>query len=225
MEKKEEGRFDVACVAARLKAINSKLDHISISEFIALCLSFTKLSGSMGKLVSWGFQDIFSKCNILSDHAKTHTDCATLQEIIAKEMSLNIHVLSGGNNSKFARGKEPLYAHYESASRTILRLLWFLSLITHLLKGLKETPGDSLSSVGRKAYNNSIAPFHPFMLRNAIRLIFYTVPSRKHFIEKTFGGIDEATFSGLASEVLIPLEPLVEYLWKYYKDRSLTQLE
>ncbi len=97
--------------------------------------------------------------------------------------------------------------------------------MTHLIRGLKDRPTENLSSMGRAAYNNSIAPFHNFFLRNAIRLIFYTVPTREHFLDKTFGKIDATAFNEILVRVLTPLEPFVEYLWKYYKERNLTGLE
>ena len=120
MEKKEESRLDVASVVAQLKAIDTNLDSISIVEFVALCLSFTKLSGSMGKLVAWGFQDIFTKCRILTEQSYNHPECLTLQEIVTKEISLNLHSLSGSNNSSHPKGKDPAYAKYESGIITVL---------------------------------------------------------------------------------------------------------
>jgi len=212
MEKKsdQEACFDVSAVVNQAKTLNSNIDALSSKEFVTLCLMFTKLSSSMGKLVSWGFQDIFCKCRILSEHIKNYPELPTLQGLIEKEMALGIHILSGSNNEKYSRGKDPIYAKYESgilffiqylASRTILRLLWFLTLIKNLLKGLKENPKENMSSVGRTAYNNSIAPWHPFMLRNAIRLIFYTVPTRKHFIQKTFGDITDEAFAEIAQTI------------------------
>lgn len=98
-------------------------------------------------------------------------------------------------------------------------------MIHSLLKGLKDNPKESLSTIGRKAYNESLAPGHSFMLRSAVRLIFFTVPGREHFIQKTFGDLDHKAFSSLVGQVVDLLEPLVAYLRKYYKDRSLTNLE
>ena len=84
---------------------------------------------------------------------------------------------------------------------------------------------SNLSSIGIKSYNDSIAPYHSFFLRNAIRLIFYTVPSKKHFVEDTFGNVDTETFNGIIEPVIEKLTPLVEYLWKYYKDHSMIDLQ
>ena len=79
--------------------------------------------------------------------------------------------------------------------------------------------------MGRKAYNDSIAPNHPFFLRNGIRLIFYTVPTKSHFIEQTFGKVTTEAFHAIIDPMITELTPLVNYLWKYYTDRSLTKLE
>ena len=109
-----EGKLNVSAITSRLTMINKNLEKVNVKDFIQLCLCFTKLSNSMGKLVSWGFQDIFTKCRILGDHEKTYPDLPTLQLIVEKEISLNIHILSGTNNDKYPHGKVPPYNNYES---------------------------------------------------------------------------------------------------------------
>ena len=58
--------------------------------------------------------DIFDKCKILMDHAARYPECTTIQQIVDKEISLNLHVLSGGNGEKFGYKKEDPMFLYES---------------------------------------------------------------------------------------------------------------
>ncbi len=122
---KEDTRFDAAAVVLRLAEISKNYDSVSGQTFIDLCLSLTKFSSSLGKLIAWGFQgtsptepavlvDIFAKCAILADQLKRHPECHTLQQLITKEMGLNIHVLSGSNNAKHGHPKGTQYGTYES---------------------------------------------------------------------------------------------------------------
>eukprot|EP00829_Urostomides_striatus_P006367 TRINITY_DN16937_c0_g1_i1.p1 TRINITY_DN16937_c0_g1~~TRINITY_DN16937_c0_g1_i1.p1 ORF type:complete len:104 (+),score=16.20 TRINITY_DN16937_c0_g1_i1:76-387(+) len=92
-------------------------------------------------------------------------DCKNVVDIVEKEMKLNIHILSGNNNEKHGHKKGDPYGSYESASRSILRLIWFLTLLTHLFKNLRAYPEETMEKIASKSYNDSIAHFHPPVLR------------------------------------------------------------
>ena len=140
-------------------------------------------------------------------------------------MSLNLHVLSGSNGDKYGyKEGHPLHK-YESASRTILRLLYFLTLLTHLLKNLKQFPEELMSNIARKSYEDSIASFHPPVLREAIKAAFLTIPTRKEFLENAFGPMDKKEIYDIIGNVLKSLAALVARIWKYYQEKKLTSLE
>lgn len=57
MEKTEaEARFDYEGVLRKLDAMNADQTRVDIQDFHDLCKAFTKLSSSLGYLISWGFQ-------------------------------------------------------------------------------------------------------------------------------------------------------------------------
>ena len=55
MEKKGEGKFDYKAAIEMLKTMNADKEKIDLKMFHNLCKAFTKISSSMGYLVSWGF--------------------------------------------------------------------------------------------------------------------------------------------------------------------------
>jgi len=114
---------------------------------------------------------------------------------------------------------------YIIAARTVLRLIWFLTLLTHLIKNLNTYQDEMMSTVAQKSYNDSIAPFHPVVLREGIRAAFLTVPTRNDFMKDAFGTTDKAVFLGIMGGFLKPLAIFVARLWKYYKEKGLTALE
>ncbi len=242
MEKKVEGgQFDYKRAMELLKQMADEKDKVDVRKFHDLCKVFTRMSASMGSLVSWGFDgknflkvkravlytrlDINDKCKFLMDHANNYTDCKYIHELVEKEMSLNLHVLSGSNGEKYGyKEGHPLHK-YESASRTILRLLYFLTLLTHLLKNMKQYPEELMANIARKSYEDSIAQFHPPVLREAIKAAFLTIPSRKEFMESAFGVTDKKVFADKITELLKPLAGVVARIWKYYQEKKLTTLE
>ena len=244
MKKKEElSPFDSAGMIALLKTVNADQKSVNLEQFYEVCKGFVKLSGNLGSLVAWGFEgssilfsflDINEKCQFLHDHMVRYSECKTMSEIVDKEMALNLHVLSGSNSEKYGYTKgHPLYK-YESgtripcnmiASRTILRLVWYLTLVVHLFKNLREYPGELLSNVAAKSYNDSIASFHTTVLQQAIKAAFLTVPTRAEFMRNAFGTADEKTSSELLVTMLKLLAAFVARIWKYYQEKKLTSLE
>ena len=158
-------------------------------------------------------------------HASANSECKTIEQLIEKEISKNIHVLNGMNNEKLGHKEGDPYYKYESASRTILRLLYLLTLLTHLIKNLKTYPEELVSNIAKKSYEDSIESFHPAVLREGIKAAFMTVPTRKEFMENAFGITDKKEFSDTLGEILKPLATFVGRMWKYYKEKNITNLE
>lgn len=158
-------------------------------------------------------------------HAAANPECKTLEQLVEKEMSKNIHILNGMNNEKLGHKQGDPYHNYESAARTILRLLYLLTLLTHLIKNLKAYPEELVSNIAKKSYEDSIESFHPAVLREGIKAAFMTVPTRKEFMENAFNTTDKQVFNNILGELLKPLATFVAKMWKYYKDKKLTNLE
>jgi len=114
MEKGQGSYFDYNSVIKMLDELNADESKVNIQKFHDLCKSLTKLSGSLGKLISWGFEDIHSKCSLLMSRWKDHPECNSLHEIIEKEMGLKIHLLNSYNNEKMGFKKGDKYDKYES---------------------------------------------------------------------------------------------------------------
>ncbi len=107
----------------------------------------------------------------------------------------------------------------------MLRLLYFLTLLTHLLKNIRQYPEELMSNIGKKSYEDSIAVFHSPVLREAIKAAFLTVPTRENFMKNVFGLTDRKAFIDILTSVMKPLAMLVARVWKYYQEKKLTALE
>ena len=67
-------KMDYELVQKMLKAINEDQTKVGIQEFHDLCKAFTKISGSLGKLVAWGFEGTF--CALHHRHPHQMQDSA-----------------------------------------------------------------------------------------------------------------------------------------------------
>ena len=92
---------------------------------------------------------------------------ATLQDIIEHEITTNVHILNGDNNAKkLDKSKKTSWEYkYTSTSRTVLRNLWLMDFVYHLMKNLHEDQSTSLSSCAKDAYSKGLGPHHPWVIR------------------------------------------------------------
>ncbi|XP_038678082.1 ceramide-1-phosphate transfer protein isoform X2 [Scyliorhinus canicula] len=74
--------------------------------------------------------------------------------------------------------------HCESGCRTLLRLHRALKWLQLFLEKLRVASDDSKTSVlCSEAYNDSLANYHPWIVRKAAAIAFYMLPSRASFFE------------------------------------------
>lgn len=61
MIKKEEEKFNPAEVLIKINKVNENAKQVNLKYFLDLCKYFTRLTGSLGSLVSWGFEGFLFK--------------------------------------------------------------------------------------------------------------------------------------------------------------------
>lgn len=62
---------------------------------------------------------------------------------------------------------------YHCASRTVLRLLWFLDFIYEIINEVYEDREKELSKICRESYNKALAHHHPWYIRTAFTVFYY----------------------------------------------------
>lgn len=184
--------YDFSKLIGHFENINKDLDHINPYEFIAGIFEFTKAFFTLGSALSMGFSDITDKVKIWRALFKVnYTDVVycDLQTVMEKEIQLNIHNLNGENNSKLGhkKGKSEYY-EYTSGSRTIVRLSWFLNFLHNIFRNLLDTD-DAFNSSLKKAYNEVLAPHHPWLVRKSVGVAFGFASSKRGPALKAFFGI------------------------------------
>lgn len=80
----------------------------------------------MGKMLDIAFQDVEQKIQIILDLGKYY-QIPNIFTLVQHEVKLGIEKLNGIDNHKFS--KDPTLSKYMSASRTMLRMCWFLDFI------------------------------------------------------------------------------------------------
>lgn len=79
----------------------------------------------------------------------------------------------------------------------------FVDFIRSFLKNLGELEAnDKTSTVCSQSYNETLATFHPFLIRKAANIAMYALPSRDHLLNKVCSDI-EASIKALPEMLTI----------------------
>ena len=166
----QEVPFDFKSISFKLQKASIAPDKLNPFYTISSIFDFTKFFSKISSALSMGFSDITTKSQIMRERFKEYPDATDIQNLLNKEMELGIHQLNGDNNKSFGHKKDE-YAKYISASRTFLRLLWFLEYLTDVFENvLKDDGNGEIKKILGDSYDRVLAPHHSFIVKRAVGL-------------------------------------------------------
>lgn len=173
-----------------MKKTNENLNLINPLFFFLAVYEFTKALKILSTALKYAFSDITEKveiCRVIFRDFFPQFD--NLQELMLYEISINLHSLNGDNNSDYGHKKKTKYYEYQSLTRTILRILWFLQYIFEMFKYI-QTTNDKLCDIMVKTYDEVLAPHHGWIIRKSAQIALGFAPDdRKPLFEGFFGKI------------------------------------
>lgn len=112
----------------------------------------------------------------------------SLQEFVAKEGELGVQQLNGENNKGLIKKMnkddvQPWMKAYTSTSRHLWRGCWFFNFLTEIFKNMNLDRKSKLSKIASDAYNKSLGPHHPWVLRKVASAAMVAVNYREVFIK------------------------------------------
>lgn len=132
----------------------------------------------LGRLFSFIASDVGDKTNILSEHLQS-PDKGEKYEMIGK-------MLDYEKNEVGILPKNGHHPDYSNGSRNLLRLHRALLFVVHFIEGIRHaTDQEKMSQLARKAYDDTLAKHHPWLVRQGVHLAVHTLPNRhqvSHFI-------------------------------------------
>lgn len=176
---------------------------------VFLAFRFFDLLGSVFAFVT---SDVQSKIKILqqyliSENARYY---GTVRSMINHEVT---------NNLTRVQGNPP------SGSRTLLRLHRALNFIIRLFGDLKSmNDSDKISAVTFKAYDETLAQHHTWIVRKAVGLAVYAMPSRQGLSEKMIHGGTEEQLKKLLGDFVEEVQPVYDSIQSVYADNELLDL-
>lgn len=218
--------FDFDFFMNNLEILNKELSKIKPFEFLVTIWELTKIFNQLGSSLSMAFSDITEKVNIWRSLFKVvYTDYYDIQSVIEFEIKNKIQELNGENNKDLGHKKGTPYYKYTSGARTLLRLLWFLDFMDHILDYLLTT-NEGFSDCCKKAYDVALGIHHPWYVRSAAAMAMSMSSSSRGPVLKILFGTE--TWSEEVVQKLTVMHKQLatthSFIKAYYTEKGLLEL-
>ena len=228
MQEQEEFQIDrLEWLVDKLVEQGPKEAEIELaSEIIQEVMKFFAM---LGGIVKRGFREVMVKEAIMRsniDHVKSKKRMTHLLEFIEWERKKDLHNLNLDNNKKLGHKKGSHYAKYEGTTRTWFRLMWFVEFLTEIFTHFAATPDMSFRECVKRAYDKALGPYHPFLLRAAVKAALVGAPSRKSIHEKIWRDCTQDK-EGKMERILMLVDNInscMAFYWDYYRKNDLLDI-
>ena len=225
----QEIPFDFEKVYFKLQKASEDPEKLNPFYTISAIYDFTKIFKHISTALSMGFSDITEKSEIMRERFAEFPKAEYIQDLLVKEIALKGDIIKlNGDNNKQIGYKQGKYSKYISATRTFLRLLWFLEyLIDIFISITKEEGKNPVKTILGNSYNKVLAPHHPFITRKAVALalMFSSAGNVANSVKLIFGYKD---YNDEAKEKILDTINLMKIIWKgghqFYEENDLLGL-
>ncbi|XP_058067340.1 ceramide-1-phosphate transfer protein [Anopheles bellator] len=164
-------KFDLQRVHEKFTESLTADDDVYVDQYLEAFKELYKFFQLMGTVFGFVSSDVKEKVEILEKlRAKENSDSfVTIRTMMEYERDSNLL------NKK----------DYVSGSRTLLRLHRGLDFIQEFLKRVSELEGDVKTNVVcQSAYNDTLAQFHPWLIRKGANVAMYALPTRDQLLDR-----------------------------------------
>ncbi|XP_072282141.1 ceramide-1-phosphate transfer protein [Pyxicephalus adspersus] len=187
---------------------------VLVEHYLKGWKGLVRFMNSLGTVFSFVSKDAVSKIQIMENYLSGEQGerYRTLQSMVEYELSSNLVDLNKRDN------------HPESGCRTILRLHRALRWLQLFLEKLRTSTEDSkTSNLCAEAYNDSLANYHPWIIRKTANLAFMVLPARNTFFEVMNVGTTEEVVDMLG-EAMPYVSNVYDFTQELYSQHNLLDL-
>jgi len=170
----------------------------------------------MGTIFSFVTSDVHSKIGILQDHLSSEAG----EHYETVEKMVQYEVGSGIIARPEKSGEQP------SGSRTLLRLHRALEFLILLFRELAQSAdgAESFSALVGRAYGATLANHHSWVVRSAVYVALYAVPSRSTLVHRLDPEGSEERLIDQLNAAVLAMQPVYDHVQSLYADSDLLQL-
>ncbi|XP_041378110.1 ceramide-1-phosphate transfer protein-like [Gigantopelta aegis] len=160
--------FDIDRLKKLFIICRNENDGLDMDSYIDAYDELSKLFRIFGTVFGFVASDVDEKVGILREYRSLpeKEEFKTIQSMIQYEM-----------RTKTTKTMK--------ASRTLLRLHRALEFVLEFMQEISNADDSvRMSEVGSQAYDRTLAKFHPWLIRKGVHIAVYTLPNRKHLLQK-----------------------------------------
>jgi hypothetical protein len=219
--------YDIKKIEEKLIIASQDLEHLDPYYTLSPIYDFTKFFDKISSALSMGFSDITKKVNQMRGKFRLYKDAENIQQLLGKEIALDIHRLNGQDNAKMGH-KDDEYKNYHSACRIFLRLLWFMEYLITVFKKILNSNENSVKKILGSSYDEILSPRHTWLVRKAVEAaMFFSVSGTKDDIVKICFNVDANSKEG--KDYILKITGLLEKIWKagvdFYKQCNMLDIK
>ena len=219
--------YDIKKIEEKLTIASQDLEHLDPYYTLSPIYDFTKFFDKISSALSMGFSDITKKVNQMRGKFRLYKDAENIQQLLGKEIALDIHRLNGQDNAKMGH-KDDEYKNYHSACRIFLRLLWFMEYLITVFKKILNSKENSVKKILGSSYDEILSPRHTWLVRKAVgAAMFFSVSGTKDDIVKICFNVDANSKEG--KDYILKITGLLEKIWKagvdFYKQCNMLDIK
>ncbi|XP_076840044.1 ceramide-1-phosphate transfer protein [Brachyhypopomus gauderio] len=202
--------FSLQKVVDTYKSCLSEDKEIYINYYIAGWRELVSFMNSLGSVFSFISKDAVNKIQILENYLMGDNGVHYLTAQSMVKFELDNELVDFNQRDK----------HPESGCRTLLRLHRALRWLQLFLERLRTSTEESKTSVMcSESYNESLAQYHPWIIRKAAGLAFCALPGRDAFFEVMKAGNQQqvVTMLGEAMPLISEVYQITEDLYAKHK--------
>lgn len=202
-----------------------KSQDFDIETLCKFLFEFTKIFKKMGKLLSIAFNDIIEKVGILRERAAEYK-LTDLLKLVQHEIENDLIKYANNNhpNLKYRKDKKSK-KHPISATRSMLRMIWFMDYLFIMFSELNNDRQQNVSQCCLKAYNLAFGNRHATMVRLAAQAAIRTAPNRKKLLGYLSNNQKDEAFVYDYIQKIVPLLLVIKgHLWSAFKKLLVDEL-
>ncbi|CAJ0951747.1 unnamed protein product [Ranitomeya imitator] len=189
-------------------------EDVIVEHYLNGWKGLVRFMNSLGTIFSFVSKDAVNKIQIMENYLKGENGerYRTLQSMVEYELSSDLVDVT-------KRGSHP-----ESGCRTVLRLHRALRWLQLFLEKLRTSSEDSkTSTLCSEAYNDSLANYHPWIIRKTATVAFLALPARNMFFEVMNVGTAEDVVDMLG-EAMPYVSKVYDFTQELYSQHNLLDL-
>ncbi|CAG0918174.1 unnamed protein product [Notodromas monacha] len=207
----EQESFNIDCLLAKLtQCLEAQPDKVDLRSYVEAYDELYKLFMALGTLFGFVASDVRDKCDILKKYLTEVEHYSSVEGMIEYEMAEDL-----------------ITADATNGCRTLLRLHRAMPFVARFLERVHAAgENDALKKHGKEAYDQTLAQYHPWLIRKAVGLAVYSLPTRKNLLNIIAGETSERHeyVAGVAPTVVSRLDAVFEKVQVLYSEKSLLDL-